>query len=148
MGTGRKENLINPADRTSEELRAMTVKGGKKSGEVRRQRKTFREGLEWLLTHAELPDALKEQLKKQGCKPDEMNHMMVILRSLIAKAEQGDVQAFNAIIAQVGEKPADKLDVKGNLDNEVVVRYIGKEGDEIFPSSEAEVLEQENGNNP
>lgn len=139
MGKGRKENLINPAARTPEELRAMTVKGGKKSGEVRRQRKTFREGLEWLLIHAELPDALKEQLKKQGCDTEDMNHMMVILRSLIAKAEQGDVAAFNAIIAQVGEKPADKLDVAGSLNNDIVIRYIGKEGEEVFPSSEAEV---------
>lgn len=141
MGVGRKENLINPADRTSEELRAMTVKGGKKSGEVRRQRKTFREGLEWLLTHAELPDALKEQLKKQGCAVEDMNHMMVILRSLIAKAEQGDVSAFNAIIAQIGEKPADKLDLGGNLNNEIIVRYIGQKGEEVFPSSEAEITD-------
>lgn len=143
MGKGTKENLRPANTLTEDELRRMTRNGGKKSVEKRRQRKTFREGLEWLLTNAELPDALKEQLKKQGCNPEDMNHMMVILRSLIAKAEQGDVQAFNAIIAQIGEKPADKLDVKGNLGNEVVVRYIGKEGDEIFPSSEAEVMESE-----
>lgn len=143
MGKGTKENLRPANTLTEDELRRMTRNGGKKSVEKRRQRKTFREGLEWLLTNAELPDALKEQLKKQGCNPEDMNHMMVILRSLIAKAEQGDVQAFNAIIAQIGEKPADKLDVKGNLGNEVVVRYIGKEGDEIFPSSEQEVLESE-----
>lgn len=143
MGKGTKENLRPANTLTEDELRRMTRNGGKKSVEKRRQRKTFREGLEWLLTNAELPDALKEQLKKQGCNPEDMNHMMVILRSLIAKAEQGDVQAFNAIIAQIGEKPADKLDVKGNLGNEVVVRYIGKEGDEIFPSSEQEVMESE-----
>ena len=35
MGKGRVENLINPKDRTAEELREMTRKGGIKSGEVR-----------------------------------------------------------------------------------------------------------------
>ena len=66
MGKGRKENLINPKDRTSEELRAMTRKGGIKSGEARRRKKTMREALELLMYKTELPEQTKQMLKAEG----------------------------------------------------------------------------------
>lgn len=122
MGRGRKENLINPNDRTSEELREMTRKGGIKSGEARRRKKTMREALELLMFDVELDEQTKERLKAQGIKNDEhMNHQMVITRSLIAKAEAGDVQAYNAICAMIGEKPAEKMEVGGDLFKHVKV---------------------------
>ena len=136
---GRKENLINPKDRTSEELRAMTRKGGLKSGEVRRKRKTFREGLEWLLENGKLSPALEQKLRDEGIDKEDMNHMTVILRSLIAKAEAGDVQAFNAIIAQIGEKPAENMNVGIKTGQPLKVKFIGQKGEETFPSSEDEV---------
>lgn len=138
--TGRKENLINPADRTSEELREMTRKGGLKSGEVRRKRKTFRQALEMLLMDAKLSEPVKLKLKEAGVAEEDMNHMTVILRSLIAKAEGGDVQAYNAIVAQVGEKPDDKLSLTGAMMSEIKIRYIDSNGNDVkFPSSEDEV---------
>ena len=81
MGTGRKENLINPKDRTSEELRAMTRKGGIASGEARRRKKTMREALEMLMYKCELPEQTKQMLRAEGVSDDEMNHQMVITRS-------------------------------------------------------------------
>ena len=117
----------------------MTRKGGLKSGEVRRKRKTFREGLEWLLEHGKLSPALELKLRDEGIEQDDMNHMTVILRSLIAKAEAGDVQAFNAIIAQIGEKPAENMNVGINTGQPLRVKFIGEKGEEIFPSSEDEV---------
>lgn len=137
-GKGRKENLINPKDRTSDELRAMTKKGGIKSGEVRRKRKTFREGLEWLLEHGKLSPALQAKMQQEGIAEEDMNHMTVILRSLIAKAEAGDVQAFNAIIAQLGEKPADNMNLGIGTGANIVLKYVGDK-DCDFPSSEDEV---------
>lgn len=140
MRKGRKENLINPKDRTSEELRAMTRKGGIKSGEARRRKKTMREALELLMYKTELNEQTKQMLKAEGIKEDDFNHQMVITRSLIAKAESGDVQAYNAICAMIGEKPAEKVDMSGGLSNEIKIVHITKdEGEEIFPSSEDEV---------
>lgn len=139
MGKGRKENLIDAAHRTEEELRRMTRNGGIKSGEVRRKRKTFRQALEMLLLDAKLSEPVKMKLKEAGVAEEDMNHMTVILRSLIAKAEAGDVQAYNAIVAQVGEKPDEKINMMGNMTNELKIRYIGKEGDEIFPDNEDDV---------
>ena len=139
MPKGRKENLIDTAHRTEEELRAMTRKGGIKSGEARRRKKTMREALEFLMYKAELSEALKERMKAEGIKDEDMNHQMAITRSLIAKAEAGDVQAYNAICAMIGEKPAEKVEMSGGTVQTVNIRHIGEKGDEVFPSSEDEV---------
>ena len=140
MGTGRKENLINPKDRTSEELRAMTRKGGIASGEARRRKKTMREALEMLMYKCELPEQTKQMLRAEGVSDDEMNHQMVITRSLIAKAESGDVQAYNAICAMIGEKPAEKMELGGSMQSELRIKHITcNPNDANFPSSESEV---------
>ena len=140
MRTGRKENLINPKDRTSEELRAMTRKGGIKSGEARRRKKTMREALELLMYKCELNEQTKQMLKAEGVSEEDMNHQMVITRSLIAKAESGDVQAYNAICAMIGEKPAEKMEFDGNMQSELCITHISANpNDTSFPSSEAEV---------
>ena len=139
MPKGRRENLIDTAHRTEEELRAMTRKGGIKSGEARRRKKTMREALEMLMYKTELNEQTKQILKAEGVSEDDLNHQMVITRSLIAKAESGDVQAYNAICAMIGEKPAEKMEMAGNVVQTVNIRNIGEAGDEIFPSSEDEV---------
>lgn len=140
MGKGRKENLIDAAHRTEEELREMTRKGGIKSGEARRRKKTMREALELLLYKSKLPEQTKQMLKAEGVTEEEMNHQMVITRSLIAKAEGGDVQAYNAICAMIGEKPAEKMELSGGMQTELKITHITRNPDDAdFPSSEDEV---------
>jgi hypothetical protein len=114
MGKGRKENLLKAEDLTSEQLRERASKAGKASVIAKRRKKTMREALEMLMFKTELPEALKERLRAEGIMSDEdMNHQMVITRSLISKAEAGDVQAYQAICAMIGEKPADKVEMSG-----------------------------------
>ena len=140
MPKGRKENLIDPKDRTSEQLREMTRKGGIKSGEARRRKKTMREALEMLMYQTELNEATKSMLKAEGISEEDFNHQMVITRSLIAKAESGDVQAYNAICGMIGEKPADKVEMSGGQSMNVTIEYISnKPDDDVFPSSEDQV---------
>lgn len=140
MPKGRKENLIDAAHRTEEELREMTRKGGLKSGEVRRRKKTMREALEMLMYNTELNEQTKQMLKGEGINAEDFNHQMVITRSLIAKAESGDVQAYNAICAMIGEKPADKLEMTGGLCTNLRITHVTSEGGrKPFPSSEDEV---------
>lgn len=142
MGKGRKENLGDFRDLTAEEQRKIASAGGKASVEKRRQRKTMREALEMLMYDVELDEPTKERLRAQGIDSDEhMNHQMVITRSLIAKAEAGDVQAYNAICSMIGEKPAEKVDVSGDLFSKirVVEDVSGNEG--IVPTSEDEIPE-------
>ena len=139
MPKGRKENLLKAEDLTSEQLRERASKAGKASVEARRRKKTMREALEFLMYKAELSEALKQRMKDEGIKYEDMNHQMAITRSLIAKAEAGDVQAYNAICAMIGEKPAEKVEMSGGTVQTVNIRHIGEKGDEVFPSSEDEV---------
>ncbi len=139
MGKGRKENLLRAEDLTSEQLRERASKAGKASVEAKKRKKTMREALEYLMYHAELNEPLKQRMRDEGIKDDDMNHQMAITRSLIAKAEAGDVQAYNAICAMIGEKPAEKVEMSGGTVQTVNIRHIGEKGDELFPSSEDEV---------
>jgi hypothetical protein len=139
MGKGRKENLLKAEDLTSEQLRERASKAGKASVIAKRRKKTMREALEMLMFKTELPEALKERLRAEGIMSDEdMNHQMVITRSLISKAEAGDVQAYQAICAMIGEKPADKVEMSGGMVSSVKIVHIGEQG-QPFPSSEDEV---------
>ena len=141
MGKGRKENLVDLRNLTTEEQRRIASSGGKASVEAKRRKKTMREALEMLMYHTELNEQAKAMLKAEGIKDVEsMNHQMVITRSLIAKAEAGDVQAYNAICAMIGEKPAEKVEMSGALQKDITITCISKSPeDETFPSSESEV---------
>ena len=141
MRKGNKDNLGNFADLTAEERRELASKAGKASVESRRRKKTMREALEMLLYDTKLNEQTKQMLQAEGIKnADDFNHQMVITRSLIAKAESGDVQAYNAICAMIGEKPAEKMELAGGMQNELKVTYITKSPDDAqFPSSEDEV---------
>lgn len=139
MPKGRKENLLKAEDLTSEQLRERASKAGKASVEARRRKKTMREALEFLMYKAELSEALKQRMRDEGIRDEDMNHQMAITRSLIAKAEAGDVQAYNAICAMIGEKPTEKVEMSGGTVQTVNIRHIGEKGDEVFPSSEDEV---------
>lgn len=138
MGKGRKENLLRPEDLTSEQLRERASKAGKASVAAKRRKKTMREALEMLMYKTELNEQTKQMLKAEGVSEDDLNHQMVITRSLIAKAESGDVQAYNAICAMIGEKPAEKMEMSGGMVSSVKIVHIGEQG-QPFPSSEDEV---------
>jgi hypothetical protein len=134
------ENLIPTSKRTKSEAREISQKGGKASGEARRRKKTMREALEMMLFHTKLNEQTKQMLKAEGVSDvEDMNHQMVITRSLIAKAESGDVQAYNAICSMIGEKPAEKMEVNGDLLSRLRVVRESREDDPYVPRSEDEI---------
>ena len=97
---------LKPA-RSKSEAREKGKKGGIKSGEVRRARKTLKEELLLLLESG--------------------NTQNKISLALIQKALKGDIKAFEVIRDTIGEKPIDKqLTVEGSKEDLEVV--IDKEG--------------------
>ena len=137
-GVGNTDNLRPP---TTDEARERGRKGGLASGEARRQQKTMAQALKQLLYDGKLNETTKQMLKSEGI--EEMTHQMVITRSLIAKAEAGDVQAYNTICAMIGEKPADNLNI-GGVPTNLTIHMIGDNGYQ-FPSKESEIdLTREN----
>ena len=140
MGKGKKENLSSFADLTVEERRELASKAGKASVEARRKKKTMREALEMMLFKTELSEQTKQMLMAEGVKDaDDFNHQMVITRSLIAKAESGDVQAYHAICSMIGEKPAEKVEVGGDLFSNIRVVDDTIEDTGAIPQSEDDI---------
>jgi len=92
-----KENLIPFNELTKEEQRKIASNGGKKSVEVRREKK--------LLTGA-LLELLKKGETIQG-----------INTALVEKAQSGDTKAYEVIRDSIGEKPTDKQEVIGVVGN-------------------------------
>ena len=124
--------------RSENEAREKGKKGGIASGEARRRKKTMREALEMLLYDTKLNEQTKQMLQAEGIKnADDFNHQMVITRSLIAKAESGDVQAYHAICAMIGEKPSENFNL-GGVPTSLHIVCKG-DPDYEFPSSESEL---------
>lgn len=140
MGKGRKENLLKAEDLTSEQLRERASKAGKASVEAKRRKKTMREALEMMLYDVELDEQTKDRLRAQGITDSkDFNHQTVITRSLIAKAESGDVQAYHAICSMIGEKPAEKVEVGGDLFSNIRVVDDTIEDTGTIPQSEDDI---------
>ena len=90
-----------------------------------------------LMYNTELNEQTKQMLESEGISHEDFNHQMVITRSLIAKAESGDVQAYNAICAMIGEKPAEKMEMSGSLlQNLHIERYKPKPSGKIVHTEE------------
>lgn len=83
------KNLIPTNKRSKDEARKLGQKGGKKSGEVRRMRKTLKEQLLLLLKEGDIQENL--------------------CLALIEKALNGDTKAFQIIRDTIGEKPIEQL---------------------------------------
>lgn len=100
------ENNLKPV-RTKSEARERGRKGGIKSGEVRRERKTFREELLLLL----------EQGKTQE----------KISLALLKRAENGDTKAYEVIRDTIGEKPKETIEHSGNISTNPILESINKQ---------------------
>ena len=134
-----EKNLKKNSERTPSELREMTRKGGIKSGEARRNKKTMREALEMLMFDVEVDEAAKDKLRAAGISEKDFNNQMLITMGLMKKAREGDVQAYNAICAMIGEKPADKIDLNGDIFSRVRVVRKHQEPDGFTANSEDDI---------
>lgn len=94
------ENLKSNSERTPKERKEIAQKAGKKSGEVRREKKKLKELLEMAL---EMTDKAAGE-----------NNAVAITQALINQAKKGNVLAYTTIRDTLGEKPADKQEVKIN----------------------------------
>lgn len=94
------EQNLKPV-RTKKEARERGKAGGIKSGEIRAQRKTLRDELLTLLETKVEDKTIQEKISF----------------SLIQEALNGNVKAFETIRDTIGEKPQDKLNISGEVNN-------------------------------
>ena len=109
------KNLIPTNKRSKSEVRKNASKGGIKSGETRRQRKTQREQLEMLLSLPLKSDKAKAQIQALGINAEEVDNQMamnVAMYNLILKGGKGAVQAYNSFVDLLGDRDREKKDLE------------------------------------
>ena len=114
------ENLkpIKKGELSKEEAKKRGAKGGKKSGEKRRELKTMREMLNYLLS--------KDITNKQGEKATTLEAVMV---AQIKEALKGNTRAVQFIRDTIGEMPTQIVNNQNtnanfNIDNKKVINEV------------------------
>lgn len=98
------KNLIPTTRRSKEEVKKNASKGGKKSGEVRRARKTLREELLALLSSGDTQSRMS----------------LALLNEALNGNNSGSVtKAFEVVRDTIGEKPVDKV-VVAEVDQSII----------------------------
>lgn len=107
MPRGNPQNLIPSTKLSKEEARKRSSNGGKKSGQVRRARKTLREELLAILSDGDVQSRMS----------------LALINEALNGNNAGSVtKAFETVRDTIGEKPVDKVivaDVDQNIINEV-----------------------------
>ena len=96
-----EQNLIPKTTLSKEEAKKLGSKGGKKSAEVRREKKILKELLEEAL----------------GKKTETGNRYVDITNALIQEAEKGNVKAYETIRDTLGQKPKENVNISGEVNN-------------------------------
>ena len=107
----RIDNLAGKEHKLTAEDR---LKGGKKSAEVRRERKAFRDMTEDFLSmvvKGETVAEIKAEAESLGYDTNEWNAAQYAVMAQGLKMLRGDLPAFTMLLDLVGEKPADKQQV-------------------------------------
>jgi len=102
-----KKNLM--LVKTSEEARERGRKGGIKSGEVRKAKKTMRETLQDALKIELSPEKLEELGAEVGLMNGDTTVLSAIIASTIREAINGDTKAIQFVRDSIGEKPIDEM---------------------------------------
>ena len=103
------ENLIPFSKRSKDEAREYGSKGGTASGESRRRKAAMRDTMNRLLTMQAEVEGLSDILRADG---GESTYEELITMAMIEKALRGDVNAFNAIKATVGQTDKSAVDLE------------------------------------
>ena len=109
-----EQNLRPP---TSEEARERGRKGGKASGKKRQQNKTFKEIISKFLDGQVSDERLKQQMIEFGFADKEVSNKSCAVFALWKEAIKGNTKAFELLRDTIGEKPQDKLNISGEVNN-------------------------------
>lgn len=105
-----EQNLIPNSQRTPSELREMARKGGERSGQVRAERKKFRELFNDYLNKKITNEQIKNQMKEFGFEDEECTNKNAMVFAQYKEALKGSTQAFVAVRDTMGEKPIEKVE--------------------------------------
>lgn len=116
MARGNTDNLIVPS---SEEARKNGSKGGKASGDSRRNKRKLQNALQKLLNS-------KYKIGREEDGQQELGGYDAIAQSMILEALGGNVKAATFIRDTIGEKPVDVVDFENNDVTGIKISFVNK----------------------
>lgn len=140
-----EENLIPFSERSESEAREMGSKGGKKSGETRRKKKSMKQVMDILL---QMPASTFDDyqiLADMGINIDEfseteINNLLVVNAALLAQAKTGNVKAIKELRSIIDDHSYEKAKLK--LEREKFEYIKNQGGDEEALKKLDEVLRE------
>ncbi len=125
-----EQNLIPNSERSPKELRENGTKGGIRSGEVRREKATFKNAIKWLIeSDIKITDGnIHKAFKNSGIDISKLKPTQVATIGLWYGAVQGNatnyktlMEANNEIDTVAGETPSVTVNIVDNSDLEKVM---------------------------
>lgn len=107
MASGNEKNLIPNSQRTPEELREMTRKGGIASGKARRKKADLKKAMQTLLSMDVASEKSKQQLEELGV---EATNEMLLAFATFQQAVKGNQRAVENVI-KLSTVDKDKHDI-------------------------------------
>lgn len=104
-----EKNLKSIGERTTKEQREITKKGGRRSGQVRAERKKFNELFNNYLDKKVSNEQIKQQMLQFGFTDKECTNKNAIVFAQYKEALKGSTQAFIAVRDTMGEKPIEQI---------------------------------------
>ena len=97
-----KKDLIPFNQRTEEEQKKIASMGGKKSGEVRREQKTYRDMAKAMLSAQITDPKMLEEMAKYGIEGTDLKAYTLL--GMIKASAEGSHNAFDRLLELAGEK--------------------------------------------
>jgi hypothetical protein len=124
-----EQNLIPNSERTPEQLREQTRKGGIRSGEVRREKASFKNAIKWLIeSDIKINKGnLYESFKKSGIDISKLNTTQLATLGLWSGAVQGNATNYKTLmeaneeIQTETETPAININIVDNSNLEKIM---------------------------
>lgn len=110
------ENLVSLADRTTSERREIAIKGGKASGEARRNKKMLRDCIDYLLEREDKTVLNEDGIPMSGAEQLAYN---LFVKALGEPDTAKAAKAFEVLRDTAGQKPVDKV-IVSEIDTNVI----------------------------
>lgn len=111
-----EQNLIPNSERTPEELREITRKGGIASGEARRKKRTLKELLEAVAEKNVQSDKIKKTLSDLGFEDNEQTYNLAIAVRIMNGALNGDHKSISEYMDGTGQKITRNINENHNIE--------------------------------
>lgn len=108
-----EKNLVSLADRTTEEKREIAQKGGKASGEARRNKKLLRDCIDYLLEREDKTVLHEDGTPMSGAEQLAYN---LFVKALAETDTAKAAKAFEVLRDTAGQKPVDKVQMENKVD--------------------------------